>query len=151
MYNSPYHGRGGYLSIEHFRVQSPITDVAEQAARELGIYNEDVNGVTQVGFTRTQANIRDGLRDSSAKAFLRPAKRRPNFHISINSRVTKVLINPTTKMAEGVEFLKNNSGLQIYKTVRARKEVILCAGSVQSPHVSFVFDKCVHHEQWRTQ
>lgn len=134
--NSPFHGRGGYLSIENLRYRSPFTDVVIQAAKELGVYNEDVNGFTQVGVTRTPCNLRDGLRDSMAKAFLRPAKYRPNLHISLNSQATKVLINPLTKIAEGVQFLKNISGFTFMRTVYARKEVILSAGSVQSPQVS---------------
>lgn len=136
--NSPFHGRGGYLGIENLRYQSPFTDIIIQAARELGIYNEDVNGFTQVGVTRTPCNLRDGLRDSMSKAFLRPAKRRPNLHISLNSQATKVLINPLTKVAEGVQFLKNISGFTYMKTVYARKEVILSAGAVQSPQVSII-------------
>lgn len=136
MLNSPFHGRGGYLGIENLRYKSPFTDVVIQAAKELGVYNEDVNGFTQVGVTRTPCNLRDGLRDSMAKAFLRPAKNRPNLHISLNSQAMKVLINPLTKVAEGVQYLKNISGITYTRTVYARKEVILCAGAVQSPQVS---------------
>lgn len=132
---SPFHGRGGYLGIEHLRYNSPLTDAIVRAGRELGLYNEDVNGFTQVGVTRTQCNLRDGLRDSLAKAFLRPAKNRPNLHISLNSQAMKVLINPITKVAEGVQFLKNISGFTFVRTVYARKEVILSAGAVQSPQV----------------
>lgn len=68
---------------------------------------------------------------SSARAFLRPVRSRPNLHIMLNATVTKVLVNPTTKAAEGVEFIKNGSK----QTARARKEVILAAGAVNSPQL----------------
>ena len=68
---------------------------------------------------------------SSARAFLRPVRNRPNLHIMLNATVTKVLINPTTKAAEGVEFIRNGSK----QTARASKEVILSSGAINSPHL----------------
>jgi Choline dehydrogenase and related flavoproteins len=68
---------------------------------------------------------------SSARAFLRPARNRPNLHVMLNATVTKVLINPTTKAAEGIEFIRNGSK----QTARARKEVILAAGAINSPQL----------------
>lgn len=78
-----------------------------------------------------QGTIRKGHRCSTAKAFLRPIRNRPNLHISMNSRVLKVLINPKTKQAYGVQFIKND---MIYD-ITARKEVILSAGDTASPHL----------------
>jgi choline dehydrogenase len=49
----------------------------------------------------------------------------------LNATVTKVLINPTTKAAEGVEFIRNGSK----QTARASKEVILSSGAINSPHL----------------
>ena len=68
---------------------------------------------------------------SSARAFLRPVRNRPNLHIMLNATVTKVLVNPTTKAAEGIEFIRNG----IKQTARARKEVILAAGAINSPQL----------------
>jgi choline dehydrogenase len=68
---------------------------------------------------------------SSARAFLRPVRNRPNLHIMLNATVTKVLINPTTKATEGIEFIKNGSK----QTARARKEVVLAAGAINSPQI----------------
>lgn len=65
-------------------------------------------------------------------AFLRPCKGRRNLHISINSFVEKILINPETKTAEGVLFRTDLFG---QKVVMARQEVILSAGAVQSPQI----------------
>lgn len=68
---------------------------------------------------------------SSARAFLRPVRNRPNLDIMLNATVTKVLINPTTKAAEGIEFIRNGNK----QTARARKEVILAAGAINSPQL----------------
>lgn len=130
---SRYHGTGGYLTVEYFRTVSPLKDMFMEAAQEMGMVNEesDVNGRTQTGFTRSHGTLRDGLRCSTNKAFLRPAGHRPNLHVSLNTFVEKILINPRTKRAYGVRFRRNN---EIYE-VFASKEVILSAGAVQSPQI----------------
>lgn len=129
---SPYHSTGGYLSVEELRYQSMITQTLLDAGRELGYKVIDVNGESQLGFTKTHGTLRDGLRCSAAKGFLRPAKHRPNLHISLYSHVTKILIDNSTKSAQGVQFQKHET---IVRTVKARKEVILSAGTVKSPQV----------------
>lgn len=80
---------------------------------------------------KAQATNRRGARCSTAKAFLRPIRHRPNLHISMNSRVLKVVIDPTTKIAKSVRFDKEG---QIYE-ITATKEIILSAGSVNSPQI----------------
>lgn len=89
------------------------------------------NGEPPIGFSYVHETMRKGHRVSSAKAFLRPAKNRDNLHISTQTRVTKVLIDPNTKTAYGVEYVKNR---RTY-IVRARKEVILSAGALNSPQL----------------
>ncbi|XP_063628496.1 glucose dehydrogenase [FAD, quinone]-like [Cydia splendana] len=123
-----YHGTGGYLTVSEAPCHSPLVEYFLEAGKELGYENRDINGEKQAGFMIAQGTVRNGSRCSTAKAFLRPVKNRPNLHISLNSFVTKVLIDPRTKTAFGVEFVKNN---KIYR-VRARKEVILSAGSINS-------------------
>lgn len=78
-----------------------------------------------------QEMMKQGHRVSSAKAYLRPIKSRPNLHISTASRVTKVLIDPETKTAYGVNFVKNQRTFN----VKATKEVILSAGALGSPQL----------------
>jgi choline dehydrogenase len=68
---------------------------------------------------------------STARAFLRPVRNRPNLHVILNATVTKIIINSITKTAEGVEFLKNG----FKQTASARKEVILAAGAINSPQL----------------
>lgn len=56
--DSEYHGRGGYLTVEHFRSQSPITHSFLEAAQDIGYDEVDINGANQTGFTRSQGQVR---------------------------------------------------------------------------------------------
>lgn len=78
-----------------------------------------------------QGTLRRGSRCSTGKAFLRPIRLRNNIHIAMNAQVTRVLIDPTTKVAFGVEFMREGK----LHRVRATKEVILSGGSVNSPQI----------------
>lgn len=110
--DSPYHGTGGPLTIEEFAYTSPISKAFLAAGREMGYEDQDLNGEMQAGFMMTHGTLRQGLRCSTAKAFLRPAARRKNLHISMHSHVEKIIINNTTKRAEGVVFKKNVGGIR---------------------------------------
>ncbi|CAH1163193.1 unnamed protein product [Phaedon cochleariae] len=126
-----YHGKDGYLTVEHFRYHSPLADWFLEAARESGYEIRDVNGEYQTGFTLAHGTLREGLRCSTEKGFIRPAAKRPNLHVSLHSMVEKILINEYTKQAYGVVF--NKFGLS--KTVYSDREVILSAGSLASPQL----------------
>lgn len=78
-----------------------------------------------------QATNRRGSRCSTNKAFLRPIRHRKNLDISLNSRVLKINIDSTTKQAKSVRFDKKG---KIYE-IQAKKEIILSAGSVNSPQI----------------
>jgi choline dehydrogenase-like flavoprotein len=80
---------------------------------------------------KSQGTVRNGRRCSTAKAFLRPVRNRPNLHVSMRSLVHKIVIDPSTKQATAVRFEKNG---QIYE-VKAKKEIILSAGAVNSPQL----------------
>lgn len=101
------------------------------ASFQFGYNVNDPNGESLLGFSQTQATIRRGRRWSAAKAFLRPVQHRPNLFISMHSRVTRILIDPKTKTAYGVEFLKRKKRFQVF----VRKEVILSAGPIASPQL----------------
>ena len=83
----------------------------------------DLNGRNHTGFAMPQTNSRYGVRYSTARAFLRPAKHRKNLHIMLNSTVTKIIFNQE-KEAIGVEFFYNGK----FKRVSVKKEVIVCGG-----------------------
>ncbi|XP_026740779.1 glucose dehydrogenase [FAD, quinone]-like [Trichoplusia ni] len=125
-----FHATGGPLTVEHFAYEQPITQKILEAGEQMGYMIRDVNGEYQTGFTRSQATLRDGLRCSTAKAFLRPASKRENLHISVHSMVEKVLIDGQ-QIAYGVKF--NKQGKE--KIVKASREVIISAGAIQSPQL----------------
>lgn len=129
----PLHGTTGPMTCEFFRYVSPLSELFLEAATELNLLNpnDDLNGESQTGFSRSQGTVRDGLRCSTAKAYLRPIRHRNNLHISLRSHVEKILINPTTKEAYGVMFKKENKKYVVF----ASKEVILSAGAIQSPQI----------------
>lgn len=129
--HSPYHGKDGYLDVQHAEFRSKVLSTFLRSAHDIGYNVTDPNGETLLGFSQTQANTRNGRRCSAAKAFLRPVQHRPNLAISMHSRVVKILIDPHSKSAYGVEFLKKKKRYQ----VRARKEVILSAGPIASPQL----------------
>lgn len=101
------------------------------AAKLFGHRRVDYNSPDAFGFSYIQATLTRGHRASSAKAFLHNNKKRKNLHILTTSRATKVIIDPVNKVAVGVEFHKNGRVYQI----RAKKEVILSAGPIESPHL----------------
>lgn len=129
---SPYRGRSGYLDIEHAGFVSPLHASFREAGYELGYNYNDPNGENLLGFSLAQATMRNGRRLSAAKAYLRSvASKRNNLHISMGSRVTKVIIDPFTKQTLGVEFIKNRKTYFI----KAKKEVILSAGTIGSAQI----------------
>uniref|UniRef100_A0A1B6DKE4 Glucose-methanol-choline oxidoreductase N-terminal domain-containing protein n=1 Tax=Clastoptera arizonana TaxID=38151 RepID=A0A1B6DKE4_9HEMI len=126
-----YHNRGGYLTVQEAPWRTPLVLAFVQSGEELGYKNRDINGEHQAGFMVAQGTIRRGSRCSSAKAFLRPARRRSNLHIALNTYVTRVLINPKTKKAYGVQFIRDGKK----QMAIARREVVLSAGTISSPHI----------------
>lgn len=132
-FQNDYHGVGGPISVEHFRTVSPMTDVFLDAANEMGHLNPygEINGAQQSGFARSHGTIRDGLRCSTAKGFLRPIHNRPNLHIALHSHVTKILIHERNKRAYGVVYIRDNKEHVVFVS----KEVILSAGAIQSPQI----------------
>ncbi|XP_046607192.1 glucose dehydrogenase [FAD, quinone]-like [Neodiprion virginianus] len=125
-----WHATGGPLFVERSRYQPPFTDSILRAAEEAGFgVSEDLNGDETTGFAIVQTTSKNGVRRSSATSYLRPIRNRENLHISLNTTVTRVIIEDGK--AVGVEYFKNDE----FKTVRALREVILSAGNVKSPHI----------------
>lgn len=131
LYKSPYHGRNGPLDVQYTDYKSPQMKAFLKSGRELGYDINDINGEQMTGFTRAQATIRQGRRCSTGKAFIQPIVQRRNLHISMKSWVTKLLIDPDSKVTVGVEFTKQRQRF----VVRASKEVILSAGAIASPQL----------------
>ncbi|XP_031629976.1 glucose dehydrogenase [FAD, quinone]-like [Contarinia nasturtii] len=127
---NPYHGTGGYLTVQEAPWRTPLSLAFVKAGQELGYENRDINGESQTGFMLTQATIRRGSRCSTSKAFLRPVRMRKNLDIIMHSQVTRVLFNKGRR-AHGVEFVRDGKFHKVY----ARKEVILSAGAINSPQL----------------
>jgi choline dehydrogenase len=100
------------------------------AAAELGLpWTEDFNGPQPQGFGCYQVTIRHGMRRSAADAFLRPALRRGNVRLDTHAWVSKIRIEQ--RRAVGVEYVRGNRP----QFALADREVILCAGAVNSPQL----------------
>ncbi|KAF2878937.1 hypothetical protein ILUMI_27241 [Ignelater luminosus] len=125
-----YHRVGGYQSIEQTST-SALANAFIEGGKELGYQLTDYNSPHQIGFSPIQATTRFGRRASTATSFLQPILNRENLEILTGARVTRILINPTTKKTYGVEYIKNNRKF----IAKASKEVILSAGTLQSPHL----------------
>nr|CAD7202867.1 unnamed protein product [Timema douglasi] len=127
-----YHGFDGPLIVNHFPYHPVISEDIVRAAEEIGYRNGDVTGKNQTGIAIALVTVDEGLRSSTPRMYLRPNKNRANLHVSINSHVTKILIHPKNHTAYAVQFLDSNN---VTKTVYARKEIILSAGAIGSPHI----------------
>lgn len=125
---TPYHQAGGYLTVQEAPWRTPLATAFVEAGVEMGFENRDANGEFQTGFMIPQGTIRRGSRCSTAKAFLRPIRHRKNLHIAMHAYVSKILIDPDTKIAYGVRFKRDGK----MWTIKANKEVILSAGSLNS-------------------
>lgn len=127
---TPYHGKGGYLTVQEPSWRSPLSVAFVKAGMEMGYENRDINGEEQTGFMLLQGTVRRGSRCSTSKAFLRPVRTRKNLDISINSQVVKILIDKTNRAA-GVEFFKNG----VRHVALAKREVIMSAGAINTPQL----------------
>ncbi|XP_069669077.1 glucose dehydrogenase [FAD, quinone]-like [Periplaneta americana] len=128
-----YHGFRGPLPVQQFPSRPHIADAMVLAGKQLGFNNGDLNGHNQTGVAIAQMMVYEGLRASTARMYLRPyLSQRKNLKVLINSHVTKVLMNPATMKASGVQYLDKKGNVH---TVQARKEVILSAGAVNSPQL----------------
>jgi choline dehydrogenase len=125
-----YHGVDGPLRVSDLRLRREIAERFIDAAKATGIpANDDVNGATQEGVGYFQQTSANGLRCSTAKAFLRPAKQRPNLTILTRAHCKKLILNG--KRVEGVEFMRGSEAQKAY----ARHEVILSSGAIGSPQI----------------
>ncbi|XP_024867342.1 glucose dehydrogenase [FAD, quinone]-like [Temnothorax curvispinosus] len=123
-----YHGTNGPVHIAYPPFRTPLAEAFLEAGKELGYPLVDYNGKNEIGFSYLQSTIMNGVRMSSNRAYLHPVHDRNNLHITLQSTVTKVLIDRITNQAIGVEFVKNKQTIRVF----TNKEVILCAGTIGS-------------------
>ncbi|MDQ8031694.1 MAG: choline dehydrogenase [Bordetella sp.] len=125
-----HHGGSGPLSVSDIRGRHPLIDAIIAGAQELGIpRNDDFNGATQEGAGYFQLTTRNGLRCSTAKAYLRSGIAGENLKIETDACVSRVAFDGLR--ARGVCYVKNG---RTFRAV-ARGEILLCAGAIQSPQL----------------
>jgi choline dehydrogenase-like flavoprotein len=123
-----FHGAGGPMRVSDSRSMHPLVDTMLEAARLAGHeHNPDFNGARQEGVGRFQLTQRDGLRCSTADAFLRPAQGRANLSVIPRAMATRLLFDGDR--ATGVEIVRDGRVEQL----RAEREVIVSAGAYHSP------------------
>ena len=125
-----YHGRGGPLNVADLRFRHPLSEMFVAAAQEVGVpANADFNGATQAGAGFYQVTQKDGLRWSTASAFLRPAQERPNLTVITGALACRVRFEG--RRAVGVEYVRHGQSA----VAGAAREVVLSGGSVNSPQL----------------
>ncbi|AYO52976.1 GMC family oxidoreductase [Acinetobacter wuhouensis] len=125
-----YHGNDGPLSVIDLHSDNPLQEKYIAAAKEQGykILN-DFNGAEQEGLGVYQVTHINGERCSSARAYLFPHRERKNLTIETHAQTHRILIE--NGVAVGVEYKQNGQ----LKQIRARREVLLSAGAMQSPQI----------------
>jgi choline dehydrogenase-like flavoprotein len=127
---SEHHAVGGPLRVEDERSPRPLTGRFIAACEEAGIpRSTDYNGTEQDGVALAQVTQRGGRRWSTADAYLRPARRRPNLDVISGAQVLGVEIDGSR--ASGVRYRKGRRE----QIAPARREVVLCAGALGSPQL----------------
>jgi choline dehydrogenase len=128
--DSEHHGTGGGWRIEAPRVHWKVLDAVADAAAELGIpRRDDFNTGDNEGVGYFHVNQKRGRRWSSARGFLKPVLQRTNLRLEKHVLVDRLIIE--NDRAAGVRFMQDGE----IQEARASGEVILCAGSIGSPHL----------------
>jgi choline dehydrogenase-like flavoprotein len=127
---SAYRGADGPVAVQRCRYQDPLIGAFADAGRSAGYpWSDDYNAETQLGFSRLQMTIGRGRRASSATAYLRPALARTNLRVEVHALARRILIEG--RRAAGIEYERGGVTL----TARAEREVILCAGVINTPQL----------------
>lgn len=129
-FDKGYHGTDGPISVEGTIEPSLIGRAVMEGIKDLGLPIGDANGKNQTRLMFAHRTIENGQRCSTGRAYLSPASGRPNLDIVTRAHVHRILIDKVDKRAYGVEFVK--AGKEMF-TVKAKKEVILSAGTYNSP------------------
>ncbi|HEY5210071.1 MAG TPA: GMC family oxidoreductase N-terminal domain-containing protein [Stellaceae bacterium] len=128
--DGPYHGAGGPVSV------SPVDDpamlfepLAASAVRAGHALTSDLHGDSQEGVGRLEHTIGGGARASTARAYLRPARARANLTVRTGATIARIMVEHGR--ATGVEYARGRDPVR----ARAAREVLLCAGSFNSPQL----------------
>jgi choline dehydrogenase-like flavoprotein len=126
----PLHGDSGPLNVMDLRSPNRFSRVFAQAGGQAGYrLNNDFNGAEQEGVGLYQVTHKNGERFSAAKAYLTPVRSRANLQILTGAHTTRLLMEG--RRAVGVEYRQGGA----LRELKARREVLLCAGALQSPQI----------------
>ena len=123
-----YRGADGKVDTRYGRLDNPLNKVWLEAGQQAGYpFTADMNAFQQEGFGRMDMTVGGGRRASAANAYLRPAMQRRNLAVRTHALATRVLFEG--RRAVGVAYRRGNEE----HVARARREVIMSAGPIQSP------------------
>jgi choline dehydrogenase len=127
---SRYHAHGGPMNVMRPRHPNQLNNDFIEATQSLGFARtEDFTGVSNEGVGFRQGTIRGGRRETTAKTFLRPALARGNVTLYTEALVLRVIV----EQGRAVGVVYERDGRQ--HEVRAAREVILSAGTIQTPQI----------------
>ena len=122
-------GEGPLVTCNGNNMQNPLYGAFINAGRDAGYpLTDDYNGHQQEGFGAMHMTVDNGIRCSTARAYLKPALARPNLTLQSNAEVTRILFDKE-KAADGVEI---RQGRHVFQA-EALHEIIVCAGAIGSP------------------
>lgn len=125
-----WRGADGPMSVQRVKLRPEIAEAFIAAGEQAGFpRNPDYNGASQEGFGYYQVTQKDGRRWSAADAYLRRAENRRNLYIITGAHVTRLLLDG--RNVTGVEYQQDGRTLSVH----AGREVIMAAGSVQTPQI----------------
>jgi choline dehydrogenase len=125
-----YRGEDGPLATMRGLKRNPLYDAFIEAGRQAGYpVSADLNGEQQEGFGCLDMTVKDGVRWSAANAYLRPAMKRANLKVVTHALATKIEFEG--RRAVGVRYERGGKA----HLARARREIVLCGGPVNSPQL----------------
>lgn len=125
-----FHGVDGLLNVAPQRSPNPMSEMFVEAGIGMGYpRNDDFNGASQTGVGLYEVTQKNGVRHSTAAAFLTPILTRPSLKVETSAHVTRILFEGNR--AVGVEYVQQGQT----KQVRADREVLLCGGAINSPQL----------------
>jgi choline dehydrogenase len=128
--DSRYHGHSGPLAVQDSRSMHPLVDHLLEAGVRSGYRpNDDFNGASQMGVGRFQLTQRNGVRCSTAAAYLHPARTRANLHVFTDALVLRLRLQG--RRATGISIHRHGQE----DTLLADREIILAAGAYGSPQI----------------
>jgi choline dehydrogenase len=125
-----WRGADGPLAVAHGARNNPLYEAFIEAGREAGYpVSADLNGEWQEGFGFLDMTVKNGVRASTANAYLRPAMKRPNLRVVTHALATRIAFEG--RRAVGVHYRRGRRE----HLMRARREVILSGGPINSPQL----------------